>query len=1076
MLNEPLAIKTIDAVAEIQDTLTAGRNLAAIDLALRSLSRGTDEKTQRRILRLLCRGALLHAKATGSDVDGSMDAVFQPELAHPTKRFVAICLLRALAANPDLFVDAALRNRTFLLFDSVLPDLYKELKIEKSRQTHEKEEALKSYVHSAERDLQGVFRPLERMQDAGPEPIARSRADVSKLLSRFGNLLSPFLNKDLLGPAVDDQFGRVRDYLEADESSALHTYERAKSGLTVYGQQAREYGTAYSSMLCANLADVLLTLCERKFELSGAGKPAQLVGRTLDKKYPLHSVGRLISLGFSLENIGSGYARDLTCSIATDGSGTVKRPELFLGGLGIGKIVVEFPVELCEPVESIMVDFSWTWLNFDGTSGRESRMFELLGQQENIDWDHLTGEEPYKLEPVTTEQELVGRSEILAQLAAKTRGGTVGSACIWGQRRVGKTSIAKTLKTMISGQQNSRTKVLFLEAGEYVHPDANRTIEQLGAKICRQIASSDRRFETVPKPSFDGALSPLSDYFDDVLSIAPDLRIIIVLDEFDSVPVELYRRGPTGETFFSTIRSLSQKGQIGFVLVGGERMRYAFDCQGQALNKFQMIRVDYLDRSKHWSDYQDLTTRPTSKWLQFSDPALVTIYSESAGNPYYTVLICRNLFSLMVSRRDSYVTEREAEEAVALAVAEASTVNFQHFWDDAITETGVQAEEVSMRRRYILLALAEAMGHRSGASREHVGKAAGQYGLDTRTVANEVNEFIQREVLVERDGDLSCKVPFLGRWLRTVGPRQISTTYTEAEALRIYREEEQKATVRPDEIAQLTKQWGAYKGRTISSEDVRGWLVQFGRQSDQRLMFRLIQHLGFYSEDEIRNKMNVAHGIIVRGLVERVTHKQVKRWQSLVVSYLDGPGKSGARFAKLYIDENGIYQESLVERGQLNAVLSKRDDVQALVFIDDFVGTGHSASDYLRSFLTECEETLRTKSIRVFFVAVCGFGSGRQYIEDRLRSQMPDIRVHFCDSLDETDICFGDESKVFTDHEERSRARDVAEKKGTILCKPSPLGYSDSQALVVFSHNCPNNTLPIIWEKNRDWTPLFRRD
>ena len=42
-----------------------------------------------------------------------------------------------------------------------------------------------------------------------------------------------------------------------------------------------------------------------------------------------------------------------------------------------------------------------------------------------------------KLEPITTEQELVGRTEILSQLAAKTRGPKVGSACIWGQKRVG---------------------------------------------------------------------------------------------------------------------------------------------------------------------------------------------------------------------------------------------------------------------------------------------------------------------------------------------------------------------------------------------------------------------------------------------------------------------------------------------------------------------------------------------------------------------------------------------------------------------------------------------------------------
>ena len=84
------------------------------------------------------------------------------------------------------------------------------------------------------------------------------------------------------------------------------------------------------------------------------------------------------------------------------------------------------------------------------------------------------------------------------------------------------------------------------------------------------------------------------------------------------------------------------------------------------------------------------------------------------------------------------------------------------------------------------------------------------------------------------------------------------------------------------------------------------WLEQFGKKSDQRLMFRTLQHLHFYSEDEVRNGMKVALGIAVRGLVERVSHKQVKRWQSLVVSYLDGPGKSGARFAKLFIDENGM--------------------------------------------------------------------------------------------------------------------------------------------------------------------------
>ena len=240
MATDPLdPIRATDALAEIHNALEHDRSLVAIDLALRSLDREADEKTQRRSLRLLCRGALLHCGTPVPDKDRAVDAVFHPELSDSTRRFVAVCLLRALAANPDLFVDATLRNRTFLLFDAVLPDFYKESKIDIRRQTHEKEAALRSYVHYAERELEDVFRPLERMQDPGCEAITHSRNDILKLLKKYGNFLNHFVSKDLLGPCMDEQFGRVRDYIESDESSALHTYERAKAGLTSYGGGAR---------------------------------------------------------------------------------------------------------------------------------------------------------------------------------------------------------------------------------------------------------------------------------------------------------------------------------------------------------------------------------------------------------------------------------------------------------------------------------------------------------------------------------------------------------------------------------------------------------------------------------------------------------------------------------------------------------------------------------------------------------------------------------------------------------------------------------------------------------------------
>ena len=50
----------------------------------------------------------------------------------------------------------------------------------------------------------------------------------------------------------------------------------------------------------------------------------------------------------------------------------------------------------------------------------------------------------------------------------------------------------------------------------------------------------------------------------------------------------------------------------------------------------------------------------------------------------------------------------------------------------------------------------------------------------------------------------------------------------------------------------------------------------------------------------------------------------------------------------------------------------------------------------------------------------------------------------------------------------------MCEKYGNKLTKGYPLGYGGCQLLLGFSHNTPNNTLPIFWCDN-NWTPFFKR-
>ena len=247
-------------------------------------------------------------------------------------------------------------------------------------------------------------------------------------------------------------------------------------------------------------------------------------------------------------------------------------------------------------------------------------------------------------------------------------------------------------------------------------------------------------------------------------------------------------------------------------------------------------------------------------------------------------------------------------------------------------------------------------------------------------------------------------------------------------------------------------------------------------------MFQILQHLTFYSRDQIRHKLKEAHGMVVRDLRDldiSWSKGEGKRKRSdILISYLDTPGKSGASYAKLYAEENDIYRGeggNVVELGKLGQVIEQKQNLQALVFIDDFIGTGDSASEYFKKLSGEHGEMLRNSGLRIFFIALCGFVNGKSRIEQLLEELHLSVSVRICDPLDETARCFDDVSRIFPNSLDRDRARKIALHYGMKLEKKAPLGYGDCEATIVFEDSCPNNTLPILWAETNDWIPLFRR-
>lgn len=505
-------------------------------------------------------------------------------------------------------------------------------------------------------------------------------------------------------------------------------------------------------------------------------------------------------------------------------------------------------------------------------------------------------------------------------------------------------------------------------------------------------------------------------------------------------------------------------------------MAHIIDAQGSHLNKWKSISVDYFSREKDWSDYRELVQRPANYYIEFHDNAISGLYSATSGNPYFTKLLCQFIFQNAVSKSDCHVTTREVDQAIEFAVVEVDKNTFQHFWEDGIIDMGERANEKSIQRRKLLIAVSDVVVDTGSAQQNLI--AAHPLSRDIPSMESELSEFVSRKVLIADSSGKAYefKVKLFEKWLKRRGISDLIATFANLDAVLRMREEEERLRVSSKELVDLVSNWGTYKGQTITEDKVRAWLVQFGGPREQRAMFNLLKGIRFYKDKYIREKMSEVDSIVRRGLKHRIEEGRAKR-SDILVSYLDGVSKSGARFARIFADEASIYVDNIIEKGKLLHRISNDHSIKALVFIDDFVGTGNSLAAYLEQMDLELSKLLIEKGIKVVCVAVVACQEGVKAIQERIPHLNVPIDFHYLELLNEQDKAFSESSRVFPEPQERDLARRLALQHGKLLEKDHPLGYGDLEALVVFEQNCPNNNLPILYKDSiqHKWTAIFKR-
>ena len=282
--------------------------------------------------------------------------------------------------------------------------------------------------------------------------------------------------------------------------------------------------------------------------------------------------------------------------------------------------------------------------------------------------------------------------------------------------------------------------------------------------------------------------------------------------------------------------------------------------------------------------------------------------------------------------------------------------------------------------------------------------------------------------------------------------------------------------VKDEEIIDLCETWRQFRfrGQSILPATVRRWLEQFDNMEDQRLMFRLLVGLRMYDEHGVRTKMNEAFGIVTRNM-RTVIEAGSRVRRDILVSSLDGSAaKAGMTYCRLFVSENQISSESVNPIRLLERRINEQSEIQRLVIIDDFAGSGSTLIDGLKEHM-DILKMANAKGIHVVIIVVVGFGRTRDRVNRFIADNGLVANLYFCDELGDEDKVFSDMSTIYAESQERDRARQVAESKGVALKRRHPLGYRDTQSAVVFYQSCPNNTLPILWSAKGDWKPLFPR-
>lgn len=292
----------------------------------------------------------------------------------------------------------------------------------------------------------------------------------------------------------------------------------------------------------------------------------------------------------------------------------------------------------------------------------------------------------------------------------------------------------------------------------------------------------------------------------------------------------------------------------------------------------------------------------------------------------------------------------------------------------------------------------------------------------------------------------------------------------------------------------------------INDKKLNIWLENFDydeniKDCEQAHAMYLLSNFTYFGVREIRELLKSAYRDKVKNpLMQRIRkeNQNSKDFELISKEYerelqltrfvgVGNPSESGPHLLYFFRQENSLGKDLFIdthrilkfsrqgarEEGKVDITLSD-DTLKRYIFLDDLCGSGDQVIEYAEDITKEIKSI--DSSMEICYITLVATQQGL----NKVKSTNIFDKVETIFELDDSYKCFSESSRYFSERLKapvnKEFARRTSEKHGSKLLGPTFChGYSDGQLLLGFSHNTPDNTLPIFWCEDPTWNAIFKR-